>query len=508
MVLLLPTMTARAAGPAAPRTGKVATGPARSLGEPAAAQDSAASAVTATTFGAAGAQAGVWTRRADTTAWRRAGSILPSGFGTSYDPAAAAAPGGPLLVVAGTAPPGESCITNGSVAIASVDSSGRLGAARLVSDQRGTGSFDDRPTVAVGAGGMVWVAWSQGPDGDACQNVGSGDRIEVAASRDDGRTFGAPTPLPADGGSSAFGVRLAPLPGGQVAVSWTETMATGDQGVLVSVVGADGRPGQPTVALSGDGPPLVLPGASFYDFPAGDMAALPNGRLLVAAPFWVADRSVIELASGTPGGRWQKATVRPPGGSDLLLPALGLLTSVDVRLVCAVHIRVGDRLGYDWASLAVNAQGAPNVGSAGLTALTAAPAGPGFFEIGEELALSHTPGGLLGAVVVAGQDGAALETATFTAPPAAATPAAATPRKAGATPPGSSSSRSPSGSGRTGPGTGGARAGDGGSSGLGATVAWVAGAVALCCAVGAGALVLRRRRAASGRHQLPSHRRQ
>ena len=77
--------------------------------------------------------------------------------------------------------------------------------------------------VAAGQHGMVWVAWSQGPDADACQNVGAGDRIEVAVSHDAGRTFGAPVAMPADGGHSAFGVRLAPLPGGQVAVSWTET---------------------------------------------------------------------------------------------------------------------------------------------------------------------------------------------------------------------------------------------------------------------------------------------
>ena len=165
--------------------------------------------------------------------------------------AAAAAPGGPVLVVAGAAPPGESCITNGSVAIASIGSGGTLGAARLVSDQRGTGSFDDRPMVAVGQDGMVWVAWSQGPDSDACQDVGTGDRIEVAISHDAGRTFGNPIAMPAADGHSAFGVRLAPLTGDQVAVSWTETMGNGDQAVLVSVLGTDGHPRQPEAALTG-----------------------------------------------------------------------------------------------------------------------------------------------------------------------------------------------------------------------------------------------------------------
>ena len=324
-------------------------------------------------------------------------------------------------MVAGTAPPGEECITNGSVAIASVGFQGTLGTARLVSDQRGTGSFDDRPMVAAGQHGMVWVAWSQGPDADACQDVGTGDRIEVAVSHDAGRTFSDPVAMPADGGHSAFGVRLVPLPGGQVAVSWTETTAAGDQAVLVSVLGAGGRPRQPEPALTGDGPPLALPGASFYDFPAGDIAALPDGKLVVAAPFWASGRSVIKLAAGTPGGRWQETSLSPPAGADLLLPALGLLSPGDVRLLCAVHTRLGDRLGYDWAGITVTGQG-PSVSSGGLTALTPAPPGPGFFEIGEELALAPTQDGLLTAVVVAGQHGAALETAAFSAPPAATAP--------------------------------------------------------------------------------------
>jgi len=495
-----PGISGQAGGPAVPAVEKVAPGPARSLGEPAAAQDAAATAVTATIFGAAGAQAAVWTKGAGAATWRRAGSVLPAGFGSSYDPAAAAAPGGPLLVVAGAAPPGEQCIANGSVAIASVGSKGALGTARLVSDQRGTGSFDDRPMVAAGQHGMVWVAWSQGPDADACQDVGTGDRIEVAVSHDAGRTFSDPVALPADGGHSAFGVRLAPLPGGQAAVSWTETTAAGDQAVLVSVLGADGRPGQPETALTGDGPPLVLPGASFYDFPAGDITVLPGGKLLVAAPFWVSGRSVIKLAAGPPGGRWQQTTLSPPAGADLLLPALGLLSPGDVRLLCAVHTRSGDRLGYDWAGVTMTSHG-PAVSPAGLTALTPAPPGPGFFEIGEELALARSPGGLLTAVVVAGHGGAELETATFSAPPAAAVPAKAAGTPASTTP----SPGVPRTPGRTAPGAGTARAANARPRGSAATAAWLAAAALGCTAV-AGALLLRRR-LGTARRRPPSHRR-
>ncbi|TVZ01989.1 hypothetical protein EAS64_31670 [Trebonia kvetii] len=432
--------------------------------------------------------------------WRRSGSVLPAGFGSSYDPAAAAVPGGPLLVVAGTAPPGEQCITSGSVAIASVGSRGTLGTARLVSDQRGTGSFDDRPIVAVGQHGTAWVAWSQGPDADACQDVGRADRIEVAVSHDAGMTFGAPVAMPGDGGHSAFGVRLAPLPGGQAAVSWTETTATGGQAVLVSVLGADGRPRQPEPVLTGDGPPLVLPGATFYDFPAGDIAALPDGKLMVAAPFWVSGRSVIKLAAGTPGGPWQQTSLNPPAGADLLLPALGLLSPGEVRLLCAVHTRSGDRLGYHWASITLTSRGAA-VSLAGLRELTPAPPGPGFFEIGEELALARTHDGLLTAVVVAGQDGAALETATFSSPAAATTPPDNTGTPASRTP----SPGTPGTSGRTAAGAGTAKAANARPRGFATTAAWLA-AAALACAGAAGAVLLRRRRG-SARHHRPSHRR-
>jgi hypothetical protein len=483
-------VSGQAGAPALPRVEKVAAGSARSLGEPAAAQDSAVTAVTATSFGAAGAQAEVWTSLADEPTWRRAGAVLPAGFGSSYDPAAASAPGGPLLVVAGTAPPGEDCITHGSVAIASVGAGGTLGAARLVSDQRGTGSFDDRPMVAIGPHGMAWVAWSQGPDADACQDVGTGDRIEVAASRDGGQTFGAPVAMPADGGHSAFGVRLVSLPGGQVAVSWTETMAGGEQAVLVSILGVGGGPRQPEVVLTGEGPPLLLPGASFYDFPAGDIVALPGGNLMVAAPFWVSGRSVIKLAAGTPGGRWHQTSLRPPAGADLLLPALGVLSTGDARLLTAVHTRVGDRLGYDWADVTVDSQD-PGVTSAGLTALTPAPPGPGFFEIGEELALSRTRDGLLTAIVVAGQDGATLETAMFSIPPAATVE----PRRAG-TPESTSRTGRPGTSGaagRTPPAASAARAASGRATGFAATTAWLGAALLICAAV-AGTLVLWRRR--------------
>lgn len=414
----------------------VADGPARGLGEPAAAQNPAVSAVVATSFGGPGPRALAWTRPSGSAGWSAAGSVLPHGFGSSYDASAASAPGGPVLLVAGASPPGEGCIGNGSVAISTVRSDGRLSPARLVSDQRGTGSFDDRPSVAAGPGGTVWVAWSEGPDANACQNVGTGDHLEAAVSHDDGQTFGAPTALPAIGGDSAFGARLVPLRGGRAAVSWTERFGGGRESVLVSVLGPDGRPSPPRRVLTGAAPPLTLPGASFYDFPAGDITALPGGLLAVAAPLWSGQggssgHAVIGLAAGTPDGPWKASSVAPPRGADLLLPALAAVSADTLRLLCAVHFSSGDRLGYDQADLRVPAaaSSSPAAPSAvtGLTPVTPAPNGPGFFEIGEELIMTRAPGGLLAPVIVAGGSGARLETLTWgqaATPGSPATPAA------------------------------------------------------------------------------------
>ena len=290
--------------------------------------------------------------------------------------------------------------------------------------------------VAAGPDGTVWAAWSQGTDADACQNVGQDDQIEVAVFPRRWpylRRAGGPAP---ERWPRRLGARLAPLAGGRVAVSWTETMSDGgDEAVFVSVLPPDGQPGRPQAVLAGDPLPLALPGASFYDFPAGDVAALPSGRLVVAAPLWRAGRSVIALAVGPPGGPWQYSAVTPPdvpGGADLLLPALGVLSPVRVRLVCAVHVRSGDRLGYDWTDLGLRG---PLTSSSALVPLTASPTSTGFFEIGEELEVSATPAGLLSSMVVAGAGGAALETRFWpVASPATPASSASPSRRASASP--------------------------------------------------------------------------
>ena len=477
---------APAAGGTVAVTQTVASDPARSLGEPAAAREPAVSVAVATAFGPAGARVRAWTRPAGSGSWTAAGLVLPAGFGSSYDASAAAGPDGPLLVVVGASPAGQACITNGSVALADVYSSGRLGPVRLVSDQRGTGRFDDRPAVTVGPDGTVWVAWSQGPDADACQDVGAGDRVEVAVSHDGGRMFASPVPMPADGGDAAFGARLAPLGGGRVAVSWTESDGPGDQAVLVSVLGPGGQVTRPQRVLAGAALPLVLPGASFYDFPAGDITALPGGALVVAAPFWRRGRGVIDLAAGLPGGQWRSSVIAPPDGADLLLPALGATSPASARLICAVHVRAADRLGYDWADLRISGPG-PATAPAGLAQLTPAPAGPGFFELGEELSVTGSPSGLLSAVVVAGRGGAVLQTESWTAPRPAvsASPSSQTP----ALVPAPSRTRA------------GARGAQAGAARSGSVWAWlVIAAAAVIVVVGAALLAARtaRRRGARG----------
>jgi hypothetical protein len=87
-----------------------------------------------------------------------------------------------------------------------------------------------------------------------------------------------------------------------------------------------------------------------------------------------------------------------------------------------VHARAGDRLGYDWADLRLSGPG--NITpSAGLAPLTSAPAGPGFYELGEELSVTQTPTGILSSVVVAGSGGAALQAESWAVPRPVASPA-------------------------------------------------------------------------------------
>jgi hypothetical protein len=423
--------SAAAASAAAVSTAPVTTAAPRSLGEPTVAGGSAGTVVAATVFASGPAVVGVWSRGSGP--WVRRPDLLPTGFVTSYDPAAAVRSDGTVLVVAGASAQ-SGCITGGSVVLRRLDPAAGVanpaaGVAAppgagdvLVDDARVSGHFDDRPAVAAAPAGDVWVSWSQGPDADACQAVGDGDVPMVAVSADGGHRFGAPVALPATAGWSAFGVRVAPTTGGDAVAAWLQTapMTGGgraEEAVVQDLHGAE-LVGPPRVVATGTAPPLVLPGASFYDFPVLDVSALDAGRIALAWPSWSAGRSVVSVAAGTLTGPWTTTTVAPPPGADLLLPALAASGPTALRLVCAVHLRVGDRLGYATALLPA-AAGAASTSS--VSAVTPDPAGPGFFEIGEELTLSTVGSRLVTAEVVGGAAGAQLQTQSWPLPAVAVT---------------------------------------------------------------------------------------
>ena len=95
-------------------------------------------------------------------------------------------------------------------------------------------------------------------------------------------------------------------------------------------------------------------GRELLRFPGRDVAALPSGRRVVAAPLW---------RLGGASSRWPSACRRPwqysadrprrtcPAERTCCCPRLVSSATVSVRLVCAVHVRSGDHLGYDWTDL-------------------------------------------------------------------------------------------------------------------------------------------------------------
>ncbi|MHB8451032.1 MAG: hypothetical protein ACYDAQ_11365 [Mycobacteriales bacterium] len=449
-----------------PTTSVVASGPARSLGEPVAAQTPQQAVAAATVFGGGGAAVHLWSTVGHGASWQALGALLPAGFSSSYDAAAAALPDGSVAVVAGAGPPGTgSCLVGGSVALTRVSATGVPAPAVLVDDERGRPGFDDRPTVAAGPGGTLWVAWSHGTSDAACDVIGHDDRPELAVSHDGGASFTAPYLLPAPGGGADFGVRLAPLGGGGTAVSWTRLDPSGEEAVVVTTLGRSGRAAPAQDVLTGQAPPQILPGASFYSFPVGDIAALGGGQLALAAPVWVDGQSLIEIATGGPGTGWATATVAPPPGTDLLLPAITADGPGRLRLVVAVHARAGDRLGYASTVLGVS-PGSPPHPLSGLQAITADPAGPGFFELGEELTLASGAGRELAAEVLAGPGGASLLVQSWPQPASALPSPVPAPRTSGPLP---SAASDPGGGGNSGGGvTGWLLLGGIGASGLAA----------------------------------------
>lgn len=92
----------------------------------------------------------------------------------------------------------------------------------VVDDERGRAGFDDRPAVAVGPHGRLWVAWSHGPAADRCQVVGHDDAVWVTSSADGGTSFDRPWSLPRLAGGAAFGTAVVPVGAGRAVLVWSE----------------------------------------------------------------------------------------------------------------------------------------------------------------------------------------------------------------------------------------------------------------------------------------------
>gem|GEM_PF-3514799 len=397
----------------------VASAGPRSLSEPVAASDQAGTVVVATTNVVSGPPAvTAWDRPPDPAAsWQRQGAILPSGFTSAYDPSLTTLPGGGFAAaaVAATAGP-NGCLPHGSVYLTTTPrTSLSFGRPVLVNSHLGGGGFDDRPFVAAGPSGTLWVAWSHGQAGDDCQIVGQSDQVQVTASTDGGRSFASPITLPKLTAGPAFGVQVAPLGGGRAAVSWSELDGQ-DVTVALATVTAGGSYSPPHAVATEPALPSVLPGATFYSFSLPTLVALGGGRdLAMAWPWWKDGAGAVELALSTNLGRtWSTTTVDPAPGTDLLLPALSPAGPGRLRALFAVHSRSGDVVSYATLEAEVGPRGEIRAGPA-TTVLNGSP-GPGFKELGEFLFLTRSPGRVTGALIDGGASGATLEVLAWRVP--------------------------------------------------------------------------------------------
>lgn len=374
-----------------------------------------------------------WTRPPGSAVWSTGTTVQPAGFAASYDPGVAAMPDGRLIlsgVAAGNAP--GACLPGGSVYVAATKGHGLdFASPVVVDDRRGGGGFDDRPFVAAGPDGTLWVAWSHGPLGQECEIIGSSDQVQVSHSRDGARSFSTPVTLPKLTSGPAFGVQVAPIGKDQAAVSWAELGSDGQVTVVVSLVRADGSFAGPRVVAVDTALPSVLPGpASFFSFSLPSLVSFDaHHDLALTWPVWKDQAAHLVVAvSRDLGATWSTTTVAPSPGTDLLLPALAD-NSQGLRLLFAVHTRADDAVGYASAEVGIDpARGAPVVGTP--STVIASQPGPGFKELGEFLLLSSSADQVVGAVVNGGPTAATLDFLSW--PVAGRSPEAAT---SGAEPP-------------------------------------------------------------------------
>ncbi len=376
----------------------VATGAPEAFGESVGASAGALRVVAATTWLPTMVLVQTW-QHSGNGAWSAARQLLPAGFHRGYDPSIATLSDGTVVVTSGVdLNLRPLCLDGGSVAIQRVNASGPS-APVLVDDQRGTVNFDDRPTVAAGAGSEVWVGWSQGTRPSSCDLVGADDQIHLALSSDGGRTFTRRLTIGPPGAN--YGVQIAPTGPGTADVAWTQTLPAGRFRVLLARVQNGGLVGTPTVVGTGSPLPAHLPGAGFPSFTIPTITIV-NGRPALAWAAWTAGHGVIQLALPAPGRQgWTVRTLAPASGTDNLLPALGGPSGPSATLLYAVHRRAGDTVSYQLRRVAVGS-GTPAVSLAPARTVLVGGPGPGFHELGETLQISDAAGTSTTALVAGG----------------------------------------------------------------------------------------------------------
>ncbi|MGH9067009.1 MAG: sialidase family protein [Acidimicrobiales bacterium] len=408
-----------------------------SIAEAAAAQSRRGTVVVATNGLTPGpASITAWSRPRGSAAWTTGVAVRPAGFSASYDPAVTALPGGAVAVVGVATVGGQgACLPQSSVYLATTGSHGlTFGTPVVVDDRRQGGGFDDRPYVAAGPGGRLWVAWSHGTPADQCQVVGASDQVQLATSNDGGHDFSTPVTLPRATEGAAFGVQIAPLGNGRAAVSWAE-LAGGQVTIVMSLVRADGSYTPPQVVATHSALPRLLHGASFYSFSLPSLASFDHGRdLALAWPVWQDGVGQIVVAESSNLGRsWSTTSIAPGPGSDLLLPALAAEGPNRLRLLFADHTRAGDVVAYQTLLATVTpATGAISLGP--VTTAVAGRTGPGFKELGEFTLLNTSAHAVVGAVVDGGSANATLDFLHWPVTGAPAGPATTSPSTTPTTP--------------------------------------------------------------------------
>ncbi len=405
------TLASASAAHASPTISIVATKPQFEFGESVGGTSQGDRFAAATTWnpGVQQAVVRVWSQHKGQN-WQFVQPVLPAGFHRSYDPTIATTSNGTVVVGAGIDLNKRLyCIDGGSVAITRFTSP-ESSKTRVIDDRRGTGTFDDRPTVAAGIGNDVWAGWSRGIAAHACETVGGTDQIQIAFSHDNGQTFGAPVTVPSRGAN--FGVQIAPIGSADAYITWAQIIPGNTLNVLVAEIRNGKLVAAPQVIGTGIPLPASLNGASFPLFTAPSILIV-NRRPGVAWPTYSGgvSRITVALPNAARTG-WNTTTIAPSPGNDDLLPAIGILPNSTVLLTYAVHVASNDAVGYESRVIGATADGTGITASAP-TQIRAPIRGPGFHELGELSQLSPNGSTLSTAFALGGATRSQLVFATW-----------------------------------------------------------------------------------------------